>query len=327
MIPADLEDKLNRIEFPNPISGRKASQEVLQVLGAELPFLYGGSADLSGSDCTMMKNYPLIGQNDFKGRNIKYGIREFGMATVASGLFQTHMILPYIGTFFTFSDYLRNALRLACLSQYHVIYQLTHDSVFLGEDGPTHQPVEHLAALRAMPNLHVFRPADANEVKGAWLSALNYPYPTALVLTRQNLPILNETARPFKEGAGRGGYILKKEGGKCDYCLFATGSEVSLAMDVAAALEKQGKQVRVVSLPCWELFDLQDHDYQQSVIGGDLGQRVSIEAGVSFGWHRFIGDDGVAIAIDEFGRSAPMSDIAKEFGFTVDDILNRLLSA
>jgi transketolase len=237
------------------------------------------------------------------------------------------MILPYVGTFFTFSDYLRNACRLACLAKYHVIYQFTHDSVFLGEDGPTHQPVEHLAALRAMPNLHVFRPGDSNEVKAAWLSALNYPYPTALVLTRQNLPTLKETALPFNEGAGRGGYILKKESGKCDYCLFATGSEISLAMDVAAALEKQGKQVRVVSLPCWELFDLQDKDYQQSVSGGELGQRVSIEAGVSFGWHRFIGDNGIAISIDEFGRSAPMSDIAKEFGFTVDDILSRLLTS
>ncbi len=326
-IPTNLEETLNKIEFPNPISGRKASQEVLQTLGSELPFLYGGSADLSGSDCTMMKNYPLIAQNDFKGRNIKYGVREFGMATIASGLFQTHMILPYVGTFFTFSDYLRNGLRLACLSGYHVIYQFTHDSVFLGEDGPTHQPVEHLAALRAMPNLHVIRPCDVNEVKGAWLAALNYSHPTALVLTRQNLPTLNETARPFNEGVGRGGYILKKEGGKCDYTLFATGSEVSLAVDVAVALEKQGKQVRVVSLPCWELFDLQDESYKESVVGGDLGQRVSIEAGVSFGWSRFIREKGIAIAIDEFGRSAPMSDIANEFGFTVDAILNRLLSA
>jgi transketolase len=326
-VPSNLEETLNKIEFPNPISGRKASQEVLQTLGRELPYLYGGSADLSGSDCTMMKDFPLVAQNDFKGRNIKYGIREFGMATIASGLFQTHMIVPFIGTFFTFSDYLRNALRLACLSKYHVIYQLTHDSVFLGEDGPTHQPVEHLASLRAVPKLHVFRPADANEVKGAWLSALNYPYPTAIVLTRQNLPTLDETNRPFKDGAGRGGYILKKEKGKCDFTLFATGSEVSLAMDVATALEKQGKHVRVISLPCWELFDLQDKEYQESVIGGDLGQRVSIEAGVSFGWHRFIGDNGIAIAIDEFGLSAPMSDIAKEFGFTVDDILNRLLSS
>jgi len=295
VIPANLEETLNKIEFDDPISGRKASQAILQVLGKELPFLYGGSADLSGSDCTMMKDYPLIAQNDFKGRNIK--------------------------------DYLRNGLRLACLSKFHVIFQLTHDSVFLGEDGPTHQPVEHLAALRAVPNLHVFRPADAHEVKAAWLSALNYPYPTAIVLSRQNLPVLKETDRPFSEGAGRGGYIIKKEKDKCDYTLFATGSEVALALDVAVALEKQGKGTRVVSLPCWELFDLQDKDYKQEVACGELGQRVSIEAGVSFGWSKFIGPHGISISIDEFGRSAPMSDIANEFGFTVDAILNRLLRA
>jgi transketolase len=327
VIPEDLEKTLSKIVFSEPISGRKASQTVLQVLGKELPFLYGGSADLSGSDCTMMKDYPLIAAHDFKGRNIKYGIREFGMTTIASGLFQTHMILPYVGTFFTFSDYLRNGLRLAALSKFHVIFQLTHDSVFLGEDGPTHQPVEHLASLRAMPNLHVMRPADAHEVKGAWLSALHYPYPTVIVLSRQNLPVLKETEKPFVEGVGRGGYILKKEKQKCDYTLFATGSEVTLALDVAGALEKQGKEVRVVSLPCWELFDMQDEKYKQSVVGGDLGRRVSIEAGVSFGWCRFIGEKGIAISIDEFGRSAPMSAIANEFGFTVDAILSRLLSA
>ncbi|MEM8727140.1 MAG: transketolase [Chlamydiota bacterium] len=327
VIPTNLEERLDRVKFDDPISGRKASQAVLRVLGQELPFLYGGSADLSGSDCTLMKDYPLIAPNDFTGRNIKYGVREFGMTAIASGLFQTDMFLPYVGTFLTFSDYLRNGLRLACLSKFHLIFQLTHDSVFLGEDGPTHQPVEHLAALRAVPNLHVFRPADAHEVKAAWLSALNYPYPTAIVLSRQNLPVLRETDRPFDEGAGRGGYIVKKESDRCDYTLFATGSEVALALDVAVALEKQGKGTRVVSLPCWELFDLQTEDYKQEVACGELGRRVSIEAGVGFGWSKFIGPHGISISIDEFGLSAPMSDIANEFGFTVDAILNRLLSA
>lgn len=326
-IPANLEETLGKIEIPNPISGRKASQEVLQTLGSELPFLYGGSADLSGSDCTMMKQYPLIAQNDFKGRNIKYGIREFGMAAAAAGLFQTGMILPYVGTFFTFSDYMRNAIRLSALSKYHVIYQLTHDSVFLGEDGPTHQPVEHMASLRAMPNLHVIRPADAHEVRGAWLGALNYEGPTALVLTRQNLPTLAETDLPYKEGVGRGAYIVKKEKGSPDFCLFASGSELSLALDVAQALEKRDKHVRVVSTPCWELFDNQDDGYKDSILEGDLGKRVSIEAGVSFGWSKFIGDHGISISIDEFGRSAPIGDIANEFGFTVDAILDRLLSS
>lgn len=325
-IPDDLEDTLNKVEIPNPISGRKASQAVLEVLGDKLPFLYGGSADLSGSDCTMMKQFPLISPKNFQGRNIKYGIREFGMATIASGLFQTEMFIPYIGTFFTFSDYMRNAIRLACLSGYHVIYQLTHDSIFLGEDGPTHQPIEHLAALRAMPYLHVLRPADANEVKGAWLSMLHYNSPSVIVLSRQNLPTLEETAVPFKDGVGRGGYILKKEKSKPDFTLFATGSEVALAMDVAKALEKQGKDVRVVSMPCFEIFEKQDAAYKESVVGGDLGKRISIEAGVSQGWFRYIGHDGIPICMESFGLSAPIGDLANEFGFTVDAILDRILT-
>ncbi|MEM7175698.1 MAG: transketolase [Chlamydiota bacterium] len=325
-IPNDLGQALDKIEFPDPISGRKASQEVIQVLGDQLPFLYGGSADLSTSDCTMMKQFSLITPDDFSGRNIKFGIREFGMATVASGLYQTEMILPFIGTFFTFSDYMRNAVRLASLSKYHVIYQLTHDSVFLGEDGPTHQPVEHLAAMRAMPNLYVFRPADSEEVKGAWLAALHYEGPSLLVLSRQSLPALSVTKVPFQEGVYRGAYIVKKEKKKPDFTLFATGSELALALDVAQALEKQGKQVRVISMPCWELFEAQDFSYQKSVVDGDLGRRVSIEAGVSLGWNRWIGSEGISISIESFGLSAPLGDIAHEFGFTVEAVLERLLS-
>lgn len=325
-IPADLKKHLDEIEFPSPVAGRKASQEVIQVLGARLPFLYGGSADLSTSDCTMMKQFSLITADDFSGRNIKFGIREFGMATIASGMYQTGMILPYIGTFFTFSDYMRNAIRLASLSKYHVIYQLTHDSVFLGEDGPTHQPVEHLAAMRAMPNLRVFRPADSEEVKGAWLSALRYQGPSLLILSRQSLPLLRETEAVGEEGVARGAYIVKKEKSSPDFTLFATGSELVLALDVAGALEKQGKQVRVISMPCWENFEDQEASYRKSVVGGDLGQRISIEAGTSFGWSRWIGREGISISIDTFGCSAPLGDVAQEFGFTVDAILERLFT-
>lgn len=324
-LPADLEAQINALEIEAPISGRKASQAVIQHLGKTLPFLYGGSADLSSSDCTMMKDYPLIEPNDFKGRNIKYGIREFGMAAAAAGLFQTQMIFPYVGTFLTFSDYMRNAIRLASLSKYHVIYQFTHDSVFLGEDGPTHQPIEHVAALRAMPNLHVIRPADSYEVRGAWLAALRYQGPTALIFTRQNLPDLDGSKCGYENGVGRGAYILHKEKQKLDFTIFATGSEVSLAVDVAKALEKTGKHVRVVSMPCWEIFDEQDDAYKESVVGGELGVRVSIEAGTSFGWHRWIGHDGIAICMEGFGLSAPAGDLANEFGFTVDAILSRLL--
>ena len=325
-LPEDLEELLGKIEIKSPMASRSASQFVLSVLGDLLPQLYGGSADLSGSDMTMMKKFPLIAPGNFAGRNIKYGVREFAMGTMATGLAETDMITPFIGTFLTFSDYMRNAIRLAALSKIPVIYQFTHDSIFLGEDGPTHQPVEHLAALRAIPNLHVIRPADNAEVKMAWIAALRYRGPTALVLSRQNLPDLEGTHVHYDHGMGKGAYIVKKEESKPDFTLFATGSEVSLALDVATALEKLGKAVRVISMPCWEIFEEQSEAYKKSIVGGDLGQRVSIEAGVSFGWPKWIGHDGMAICIDSFGESAPMSDLAAEFGFTVDSILDRLLS-
>ncbi len=323
-LPSDLEEKLARIEMKSPLAGRSASQIVLDMLGTELPQLIGGSADLSCSDLTMMKKFPIITANNFQGRNIKFGVREFAMAAAASGLAQTQMITPYVGTFLTFSDYMRNAIRLAALSSVQVIYQFTHDSVFLGEDGPTHQPVEHYAALRAIPKLQVIRPADSWEVKMAWLAALRYKGPTAILLSRQALPDLESTHLPYKEGMGRGAYIVHKEKKAPDFTLFATGSELSLALDVAAALEKQGKAVRVVSMPCWEIFEAQDPSYQASVVGGNLGKRVSIEAGVSFGWNKWIGFDGIAISIETFGESAPQADLAAEFGFTVDAILNKL---
>ena len=324
-LPEDLEEKLSQIDFGESIAGRKAGQAVLNVLGAELPYLIGGSADLSGSDATMMKEYPLIEPKKFEGRNIKYGIREFGMGTAANGLYLTDMLLPYIGTFLTFSDYMRNAVRLASLSHYQVIYQFTHDSVFLGEDGPTHQPIEHYAALRAIPHLHVIRPADAHEVKGAYLSAITYKGPTAIILSRQNLRVLKETDISYRDGVSRGAYIVKKEAEKCDFTLLATGSELQLALDVAEELKKRGKDVRVVSMPCWELFEQQPDDYRESILGDDLGKRVSIEAGVSMGWERYIGTEGIAICMEGFGLSAPMSDLAQEFGFTVDSILSRIL--
>ncbi|MBA3957195.1 MAG: transketolase [Parachlamydiaceae bacterium] len=324
-LPDDLEEKLRSLAIASPVAGRKASQDCLNLLGNMLPQLCGGSADLSVSDLTMMKKFPLVSPGNFKGRNIKFGVREFGMATIATGMAQTRMITPFIGTFLTFSDYMRNAIRLCSLMKEQVIYQFTHDSIFLGEDGPTHQPVEHLAALRAIPNLHVMRPADTNEVKMAWVSALRYKGPTALILSRQNLPELAGTNVSFAEGVGRGGYIIKKEKNKADYTLLATGSEVSLAMDVAVALEKLGKGVRVVSLPCWEIYDQQSIEYKNSVLGSNTGRRISIEAGISQGWHKYIGADGIAISIESYGASAPYRALAAEFGFTVESILERIL--
>lgn len=324
-LPADLEAKLAALPITSPIAGRKASQDTANFLVDLLPQLYGGSADLSVSDLTMMKKYPVVAPGVFNGRNIKFGVREFGMAAAATGMAETGLIRPFIGTFLTFSDYMRNAIRLASLMKAPVIYQFTHDSIFLGEDGPTHQPVEHFAALRAIPQLNVFRPADANEVKMSWLGALKSDGPAALILSRQNLPELPHTKVSYADGVGRGAYIIKKEARKPDYMLVATGSEVHLALDVADALEKHGKAVRVVSMPCWELFEKQSKEYKESIFGGDLGHRVSIEAGVEMGWHKYIGSDGTAICMEGFGASAPAGDLAKEFGFTVDSILERIL--
>lgn len=325
-LPEDLEAKLAAIEMKSPLASRNSSHLVIQVLADLLPQLYGGSADLSSSDETLIDKLSLIGPNSFKGRNIKFGVREFAMSAMANGLALTNTFTPFIGTFLVFSDYMRNAIRLACLSKIHVIYQFTHDSFYLGEDGPTHQPVEHLASLRAMPNLHVIRPADNNEVKMAWVAALTYKCPTALVLSRQPLRELAETKVPYKDGVGRGAYIIRKEKRKPDFTLFATGSEVALALNVADQLETRGKAVRVVSMPCWELFDDQDCNYQRSIICGDLGKRVSIEAGTEQGWHKYIGSEGIAISMDTFGSSAPAAMLAQAFGFEVDAILARILS-
>jgi transketolase len=324
-LPKDLEEKLHALQIASPIAGRKASQETLNLLADLLPQLVGGSADLSCSDLTMLKKYGVVSPGDYKGRNIKFGVREFGMATMATGLSQTGLLSPFIGTFLTFSDYMRNAIRLAALMKAHVIYQFTHDSIFLGEDGPTHQPIEHLAALRAIPNLYVIRPGDATEVKMAWIAALNYEGPSAIVLSRQNLPEISLTKVPYAEGMGRGAYILKKEKGAPDYTLVATGSELHLALDLSLALEKMGKQVRVISMPCWELFELQSPEYKESLFGGNIGRRVSIEAAVEMGWHKYIGRDGIAICMEGYGASAPARDLAQEFGFTVESILERIL--
>jgi transketolase len=325
-LPPDLEQKLHNLQIKSPIAGRKASQDCINLLSELLPNLYGGSADLSCSDMTTIQKGKIVSPGHFEGQNIKYGVREFGMATIATGLYQTGMIIPFIGTFLTFSDYMRNAIRLAALQHSKVIYQFTHDSIFLGEDGPTHQPIEHYAALRAIPNLQVIRPADSHEVKMGWLAALKYKGPTALLLSRQNLPNLNGTNVSFAEGMGRGAYIIRREKKqKPDFTLLATGSEVALAIAVAEELEKLDKGVRVISMPCWSIFEKQSSEYKESILGGCIGKRVSIEAGVDLGWHKYIGRDGIAICLDSFGASAPASALAKFYGFTVEDVLGRIL--
>ncbi|CAM0116852.1 transketolase [Rhabdochlamydiaceae symbiont of Dictyostelium giganteum] len=323
-LPQDLEAMLQSLTLESPMAGRSASQAVIQFLAKKLPQLVGGSADLSCSDLTFMKEFPVITPSSFEGRNIKYGVREFAMGTIGIGLSETQLFLPFVGTFLTFSDYMRNSIRLAALSSSQVIYQFTHDSILLGEDGPTHQPVEHFMTLRAIPQLQVIRPADSHEVKMAWLAALKYKGPTAIILSRQNLPSLEGTKKSYAEGMGRGAYIVKQEKKKADYTLFATGSELSLALNVADALEKKGQDVRVVSMPCWELFKVQDEAYKNSILHAHPGKKVSLEAGISQGWHQWIGEDGITISIDSFGASAPQSALSEEFGFTVDQILHKL---
>lgn len=323
-LPENFEKILWDIELKPSLAGREASFLVLNQIAQMVPHLYGGSADLSTSDKTFLKEFPLIGPKHFEGRNIKYGVREFGMGTIANGLSLSQMISPFVGTFLTFSDYMRNAIRLASLSKMHVIYQFTHDSIFLGEDGPTHQPIEHYAALRAIPGLHVIRPADGHEVKMAWLAALSYEGPTAIILSRQSLPELEETKVAYDQGLKRGAYIVRREKKQPDFTLFATGSELSLALDVANQLEKRGKDVRVISMPCWELFEKQNVEYKESLIGGDLGKKVSIEAGVDLGWHKYIGREGVTICMEGFGLSAPAGMLKDEFGFNVDAILEQI---
>ncbi|MBQ8498603.1 transketolase [Chlamydia sp.] len=323
----ELEEILNLVDMPESIAGRAVSNKVIQVIAENVPALIGGSADLSSSDGTWIAKESVISALHFLGRNIRYGVREFGMGTIMNGLAYSQVFRPFGGTFLVFSDYLRAAIRLAALSELPVIYQFTHDSIFVGEDGPTHQPVEQIMSLRSIPGLRVIRPADAHEVKGAWLAALENSGPTALILSRQNLPTLQETKCSFKEGVGRGAYIIvKEEGGSPDYTLCASGSEVHLAIEVAQSLMSMDKRVRVISFPCWELFDRQEAEYQESVIGGELGLRVSIEAGTALGWYKYIGSQGLAIAMDGFGMSGAPREVAEACGFTVDNIVQRILS-
>ncbi len=319
--PSDLESILQNISIPSPIAGRWASHAVLQVLADRLPQLIGGSADLSSSDGTYLEKYGLIQAGQFDGRNIKYGVREFGMACTAAGMAQTGAIIPFVGTFLGFVDYMRSAIRMTSLMRLKVIYQLTHDSIFIGPDGPTHQPIEQIASLRAIPGLLVLRPADANEVKMSWLAALQHEGPTALILSRQ--PLYALPAKSYEEGVGRGAYIVRRETAEeIDYLLIATGSEVHLALEVAAEL---GAGARVVSMPSWELFEKQPAAYKKALLLGKI--KISIEAGVDQGWHKYIGADGIAICLSWFGESGASSDLAQRFGYTKEAILDHIYSA
>ncbi len=305
------------------VATRAASGTVLNAFAAKVPWLVGGSADLSPSTKTLISGSGYFARGSFGERNIAWGIREHAMCACASGLALHGGVRPFGATFFVFSDYARPAIRLAALMGLPVIYVMTHDSIGVGEDGPTHQPVEHLASLRAMPNLCIIRPADANETAHAWRAAMERTTgPTMLVLTRQNLPILDRSALGGAEGVKNGAYILaREEKAAPDVILIASGSEVGLALEARATLAAEGIAARVVSMPCWELFRQQPAAYRESVLPSGVTVRLAIEAGSSFGWHEWVGDRGGIIALDRFGASAPAGELFKQFGFTVENLV------
>jgi len=300
---------------------RKASLRALNAFAPFLPEMAGGSADLTGSNLTKHDGSTPISGDDARGNYVWFGVREFGMTAICSGLGLHGGFIPYSGTFLTFSDYSRNALRMAALMKVQNILVYTHDSIGLGEDGPTHQPVEHTASLRLMPNMSVWRPCDTVETAIAWRFALeNETGPTSLVLTRQGVPHQQRDAAQI-EAAARGGYVLKDTDGAPSIILIATGSEVELAMNAADALAADGIKARVVSMPSTDVFDAQDEEYRESVLPAAVSARVAIEAGVTGGWWRYVGTQGRVIGLDRFGESAPANELFEHFGFTTDNVV------
>jgi transketolase len=304
-----------------PVATREASGKVLNAISPMLPTLLGGSADLAPSTNTLIKGEKDFEPGSFGGKNFHFGVREHAMASVMNGMAVSGLI-PYGATFFVFSDYLRPALRLSALMDAHVIYVLTHDSVFLGEDGPTHEPVEHLASCRAIPHLSLIRPADANETAAAWRVALNHKGPVALVLTRQALPIIDRTKYASADGVEKGAYVLADAAGKKpELILIATGSEVAVTFEAYNKLTAEGVAVRLVSMPSWDLFEKQPQAYRDEVLPPSVTARLAVEAGVTFGWERYVGTKGAVLGINHFGASAPYKIIAEKLGFTPDNIV------
>lgn len=311
-------------DFPPDEKGlatRKASGQVLQSLGERIGGLVGGSADLAGSNNSVLKGLPnfLVGSEGIP-RNINWGVREHAMAAAINGMALHGGVTPYGATFLIFSDYMRPALRLAALMKLKTRYIFTHDSIGLGEDGPTHQPIEQLSSLRAIPGFAVFRPADANETRECWKAAMAWEGPAALALTRQNLPTLDRTKIASAEGVHRGAYVLKDATNQAQVLLIATGSEVSLALTAHELLHQDGIAARVVSMPCWALFARQDQAYRDSVLPPSVGARVVIEAGVRHGWDRWAGPSATYLTLDHFGASAPYERLYQEFGLTPERI-------
>ncbi len=301
------------------VATRVASGEALNAIAKAIPTMIGGDADLAGSTRTLIKGAQNTGKGQI-ARNLRFGVREHAMGSIVNGLaLHGGIVKPYTATFLTFSDYMRPSIRLGALMNIPTLYVFTHDSIGLGEDGPTHQPIEHYAALRAIPNLTVFRPADANETAWAWRTAMTLPGPAALLFTRQNLPVL--TGDHVRPGVEKGGYVLADSDGAPQVILLSSGSEVHIAHDAYKRLAAEGIKARVVSLPCWQLFDAQSNQYRESVLPSSVTARVSIEAGVPMGWDKYVGSQGIIIGLNHFGASAPYERIYQEFGLTADVVV------
>ena len=318
-----IEASIPEFDSAKPLATRQASGATLQKLAEYLPQLVGGSADLAPSNNTMLKKYPSVGPHSFLGRNLHFGVREHGMGAIMNGMALHGGWRIYGATFLVFSDYFKPSIRLAAMMEIPVIYIFTHDSIFLGEDGPTHQPVEQLAGLRAIPNLTVIRPADATETAEAWMVALRNTHgPTALVLTRQGVPVLDRTKLAPARNLAQGAYVLWESGsGEPEVILIGTGSEVSVALDAGRKLAERGKRVRVVSMPSWELFEKQSPDVREAVLPAACRKRIILEAGCSKGWDKYAGTEGRVVSLDRFGASAPHKVLAEKFGFVAEAAL------
>jgi transketolase len=329
-IPSDWDSNIPQFKVDDgPIATRNAGGKILNSIATKIPWLMGGSGDLAPSTKTLIGDSDYFEACQYSNRNIAWGIREMSMCACSSGMALHGGIRPYAATFFIFTDYARPAIRLACLMKLPVIYVMTHDSIGLGEDGPTHQPVEHLASLRAMPNMCVIRPADANETAWAWRAAIQRTEgPTMLVLTRQKLPVFDCSKVANADGVLKGAYILSKEYKESpDIILMACGSEVQLILAAQKKLREKNIAARVVSMPSWELFEKQSEDYRNEILPKQIKKRLAVEAGASFGWCRWTGDSGIVIGIDKFGSSAPAAVNFRHYGFTVDNIVEKSLNA
>ncbi|MFJ5771586.1 transketolase [Psychrobacillus sp. NPDC093180] len=323
-LPENFASAMKTYEEGSSHATRSASGDAINAIAQNLPSFFGGSADLAGSNKTTMKNAGDFAAENYAGKNIWFGVREFAMGAALNGMALHGGLNVFGGTFFVFSDYVRPAIRLSALMGLPVSYVFTHDSIAVGEDGPTHEPIEHLASLRAMPGLSVVRPADANETAEAWKLAVSAKdHPTVLVLSRQNLPTLKGSVEQASEGVAKGAYVISPNE-NAEAILLATGSEVSLAVEAQTALAAEGIQVSVVSMPSWDLFEKQDAAYKQSVLPSHLTKRLAIEMGSSLGWHRYVGFEGDVIAIDQFGASAPGEIVMKEYGFSVENVVAKM---